>query len=70
MFGEPCINLPEDMFALQEIVINTKPDFIIGTGEVWGGSILFGASLLKLIGGKIIGVDTYMPLNVKKNFKT
>jgi cephalosporin hydroxylase len=65
--GEPCINLPEDMFALQEIVINTKPDFIIETGVAWGGSILFGASLLKLIGGKkIIGVDTYMPLNVKK----
>ena len=55
------------MFALQEIVINTKPDFIIETGVAWGGSILFGASLLKLMGGKkIIGVDTYMPLNVKK----
>lgn len=65
--GEPCLNLPEDMFALQEIIINTKPDYIIETGVAWGGSILFGASMIKLIGGKkIIGIDTFMPLNVKK----
>ena len=65
--GEPCINLPEDMLALQEIITNTKPEFIIETGVAWGGSILFGASLLRLIGGKkIIGIDTYMPPNVKK----
>lgn len=65
--GEPCLNLPEDMFALQEIIINSKPEFIIETGVAWGGSILFGASMLKLIGGKkIIGIDTFMPSSVKK----
>jgi cephalosporin hydroxylase len=63
---EPCLNLPEDMFALQEIVWKTKPDFIIETGIAWGGSILFGASLLRIFGGKkIIGVDTFVPDNVK-----
>jgi cephalosporin hydroxylase len=64
---EPCLNLPEDMFALQEVVWKTKPDFIIETGIAWGGSILFGASLLKIFGGKkIIGIDTFIPKNVVK----
>ena len=65
--GKPCLNLPEDMFALQEIIVNTKPDYIIETGVAWGGSILFGASMIKLVGGKkIIGIDTFMPSSVKK----
>lgn len=67
---EPCLNLPEDMFALQEILWKTRPDFIIETGIAWGGSILFGASLLKVFGGKkIIGIDTFVPKNVKKALK-
>ena len=36
----------------------TKPDVIIETGVARGGSVLFMASLLELIGkGKVIGVD-------------
>lgn len=27
--GEPLLNLPQDMFALQEIIYRTKPDYII-----------------------------------------
>lgn len=65
--GEPFLNLPEDIIAIQEIIFKTRPDYIIETGVAWGGSILYMASLLKLYGGrKIIGVDTYIPLNVKK----
>ena len=65
--GEPFLNLPEDIITLQEIIFKTKPDYIIETGVAWGGSILYMASLLKLIGGKkVIGIDTFIPLNVKK----
>ena len=65
--GEPFLNLPEDIIALQEIIFKTRPDYIIETGVAWGGSILYMASLLKLYGGKkIIGVDTFIPINVKK----
>ncbi len=65
--GEPFLNLPEDIIALQQIIFKTKPDFIIETGVAWGGSILYMASLLKLFGGKkIIGIDTFIPSNVNK----
>lgn len=65
--GEPILNIPQDILALQEIIYKTKPDYIIETGVAWGGSILFLASMLKIFGGKkVIGVDTFIPRNVKK----
>jgi cephalosporin hydroxylase len=65
--GEPILNIPPDILALQEIIYKTKPDYIIETGVAWGGSILFLASMLKIFGGKkVIGVDTFIPRNVKK----
>lgn len=60
--GEPLLNLPQDMFAIQEIVFQTRPEYIIETGVAWGGSVLFYASLLELFGGrKVVGIDTYIP---------
>ena len=56
--GIPIIQLPADILATQEVVWATKPDVIIETGVARGGSVLFMASLLELIGkGKVIGVD-------------
>ena len=56
--GVPIIQLPADIIAMQEVVWATKPDVIIETGVARGGSVLFLASLLELIGkGKVIGVD-------------
>lgn len=56
--GRPIIQLPEDMIRSQEVIFNIKPDVIIETGIAHGGSLIFYASLCKLIGkGKIIGVD-------------
>jgi cephalosporin hydroxylase len=56
--GVPIIQLPADVMATQEVVWATKPDVIIETGVARGGSVLFMASLLELIGkGKVIGVD-------------
>ena len=44
--------------ATQEVVWSTKPDIIIETGVARGGSVVFMAALLELIGkGKVIGVD-------------
>ena len=60
--GEPVLQLPQDMFAVQEIILETKPDHIIEVGVAWGGSTLFYSSIMSIYGGKsIIGVDTYMP---------
>lgn len=56
--GVPIIQLPADVMATQEVIWATKPDIIIETGVARGGSVLFMASLLELIGnGKVIGID-------------
>ena len=56
--GVPIIQMPADVMATQEVVWTTKPDVIIETGIARGGSVLFMASLLEMIGkGKVIGVD-------------
>lgn len=57
--GRPIIQLPQDMIAIQEAVWDVKPELIIETGVAHGGSLIFSASLLELIGGagEVIGVD-------------
>lgn len=56
--GFPIIQYPQDIVALQEIIWKTKPELIIETGIAHGGSIIFSASLLELLGkGEVIGVD-------------
>ncbi|SCB57899.1 Cephalosporin hydroxylase [Rhizobium aethiopicum] len=56
--GVPIIQMPADIMATQEVIWNTRPDVIIETGVARGGSMIFMASLLKVIGkGKVIGVD-------------
>jgi cephalosporin hydroxylase len=56
--GVPIVQLPADVMATQEVIWATKPDVIIETGVARGGSVLFMAALLELIGkGKVIGVD-------------
>lgn len=56
--GVPIIQMPADVMATQEVIWATKPDFIIETGVARGGSVLFMASLLEMIGkGTVIGVD-------------
>jgi cephalosporin hydroxylase len=56
--GLPIIQLPADVLATQEVVWAMKPDVIIETGVARGGSMIFLASLLQLIGkGRVIGID-------------
>jgi cephalosporin hydroxylase len=65
-FGEPILNLSQDMFALQDIIYKTRPKFIIELGVAWGGSLLFHSTLLTVLGGeKVIGVDIYIPDDLK-----
>ena len=57
--GRPIIALPQDMIAMQELIWEVKPDLIIETGVAHGGSIVYYASLLELIGGEglVVGID-------------
>ena len=56
--GRPIIQYPQDLIALQEIIWLTKPDLIIETGIARGGSLIFSASILEMIGkGQVLGID-------------
>lgn len=72
-FGRPIIQLPDDMIRAQEVIYRVKPTVIIETGVAHGGSLIYYASLLKLIGGhKVIGVDIeirpHNRLEIEKHF--
>lgn len=56
--GRPIIQLPEDMFRIQEVIWRLRPEVIVETGVAHGGSLVFYAGLLAAIGqGRVIGVD-------------
>lgn len=56
--GRPVIQFPDDLLRLQELVWRTQPDVIVETGIAHGGSLVFHASLCRLLGrGRVIGVD-------------
>jgi len=56
--GLPIIQLPADIVVMQEIIWRVKPTVIIETGVARGGSLVFSASMLQLLGhGKVIGID-------------
>lgn len=56
--GRPIIQFPQDMVAMQEILWSLRPDLVIETGVAHGGSIVYYASLLELIGhGEVLGID-------------
>lgn len=47
--GRPIIQHPQDMVALQEIIIEIQPDLVLETGIAHGGSLIFSASMLELL---------------------
>jgi cephalosporin hydroxylase len=66
--GRPIIQFPQDIIAMQEIIWQIKPELIIETGVAHGGSLIFYASMLELIGknGFVIGVD----IEIRKHNRT
>ena len=57
--GRPIIKYPADMVIQQELMWQLKPDLIIETGIAHGGSIIFSASMMEMMGieGEVVGVD-------------
>lgn len=56
--GRPIIQLPEDMVRTQEVIYRVRPDVIVETGVAHGGSLIYYASLCKMLGkGRVIGID-------------
>ena len=60
--GLPIIQMPEDIVLTQEIMWETKPDFVIEAGIAWGGSLALYAAFQEIQGfGKVIGIDVTIP---------
>jgi cephalosporin hydroxylase len=57
--GRPIIQYPTDIMAMQEIFWRVRPELIIETGIAHGGSLIFSASILEMIGGsgRVLGID-------------
>jgi cephalosporin hydroxylase len=54
----PCEKCPLDLWIYQEIISEIRPDLIIETGTRFGGSALFMAHILDILGkGEIITID-------------
>lgn len=57
--GRPVIQFPQDLVAMQELIWRVQPDLIVETGIAHGGSLVFYASMLELLGGDriVVGID-------------
>jgi cephalosporin hydroxylase len=57
--GVMSMQYPVDNWAMQELIYEIKPDFIIETGTAHGGTALFYASILEKVNenGKVITID-------------
>jgi cephalosporin hydroxylase len=47
--GRPIMQVPQDIYAFQEIIWRVQPDLIIETGIAHGGSLVMSASMLALL---------------------
>jgi cephalosporin hydroxylase len=56
--GLPIIQYPQDIVAMQELIWRVQPELVIETGVARGGSLVFYASMLELLGrGEVLGID-------------
>lgn len=57
--GRPIIKFPGDILIQQELMWRLKPDLVIETGIAHGGSIIFTASMMEMMGikGEVVAVD-------------
>ncbi|MBA3663142.1 MAG: cephalosporin hydroxylase family protein [Bacteroidetes bacterium] len=69
--GRPIIQYPQDMIAMQELIWEIKPDIIVETGIAHGGSLIYYASIMELIGkGEVLGIDIDIRDHNKKEIES
>ncbi len=57
--GVPSLQIPTDNWMMQEIIAQLKPDYIIETGTLHGGTTLFYAMVLQQVNeqGRVLTID-------------
>jgi cephalosporin hydroxylase len=70
--GIPIIQYPQDIVAMQEIIWKVQPDLIIETGVARGGSVIFYASMMAMMGidGEVLGIDIDIRPHNREAIKT
>ncbi len=70
--GRTIVQAPQDVIAMQELIWQIKPACIIETGVAHGGSVVFYASMLELLGGDgvVIGVDVEIKPDNRRAIET
>jgi cephalosporin hydroxylase len=70
--GVPIWQLAEDLIRLQRVVVDIKPRWIVETGTKYGGSAIFFASILQMLGrtpqqaGGIVTIDIHQTDEAKE----
>jgi cephalosporin hydroxylase len=67
-FGYEMMKCPFDLWIYQELLVRTRPDFVIETGTWRGGSALYLAMILDQIGhGQVVTVEVDLKPNLPEH---
>ena len=57
--GRPILQFPQDIIAMQGLLWKVRPEVVVETGIARGGTLVFYASILELLGisADVVGID-------------
>src|SRR5690348_852493 len=69
--GVPVLQWPTDLILMQEMIATLRPNCIVETGVYLGGTSVFYASILHLLGieGRVISIDIQLHPQARKNIE-
>jgi cephalosporin hydroxylase len=67
--GVPVLQWPTDLVLMQELIAKLRPKYIVETGIYLGGTAVFYASILNLLGldSRVISIDIQIHPEARKN---
>lgn len=69
--GVPVLQWPTDLLVMQELITKLRPRCVVETGLYLGGTAIFYASILQLLGieGRVISIDIRIDPTARKNIE-
>jgi len=70
--GVPVWQWPTDLVLMQELMARVRPRYVIETGLALGGTAIFYASILRLLGidGRVISIEIQVHPEARKNIES